>query len=182
MSDKPKFSYGEMVWCAEVRSTEKQVKCPDCFGMKYLRVMLGDDSVVTVDCPECERGYLGPQGTVTADDYAAVTEPHMITAIEYSDSDGEFRYGFYQRCGVEESRCFATQEEAVVRAAELQKEYEEREQKRFAAKEKPNRSWAWNATYHRGCLRRAQKYIEYHTKKLAMALEHKKEELVRPEH
>lgn len=172
----PKFSYGEMVWCAEVRPTEKQVKCPDCFGMKYLRVTLGDDSVVTVDCQECERGYLGPQGTVTAHDYAATVETRMVTGIE--TWDGEFRYSFYQRSSVEESRCFATQEEATVRAAELQTEDEERERQRFAAKDKPNRSWGWNATYHRGCLRRAEKEIEYHTKKLAMALEHKKAEKV----
>jgi hypothetical protein len=173
---KPKFSYGEMVWCAEVAPTETRLTCPDCFGKKYLRVILGDDSEVTIDCPGCERGYLGPQGVIMSHDYAATVTARVVMGMEVWD--GRFRYSFYQRSGVEESCCFATQEEASTRAVELQKEHEEQEQKRLDNKEKPNRTWAWNATYHRGCLRRANKDIEYHTKKLAMALEHKKAEVV----
>ena len=168
---KPKFSYAEAVWCAEVVPKETFLQCPDCFGKKFLRVILGDDSEVTVDCSLCERGYLGPQGLIISHDYAADIEMRVITSIEVRD--GEFHYGFYQRSGAERN-CFTSPDDAKIRASELQKEYEDREQARLAGRENPNRSWAWNVNYHRGSIRRAKKDIEYHTKKLAMALEYKK--------
>ena len=36
-------------------------------------------------------------------------------------------------------------------------------------KEQQHRSWAWNATYHRKCLKEALRQVEYHTAKLNVA-------------
>ena len=51
---------------------------------------------------------------------------------------------------------------------------EEKEELLVTSEYKDTRSWAWNATYHRGCIRQAEKDLEYHRAKLAVALEHKK--------
>ena len=36
-------------------------------------------------------------------------------------------------------------------------------------------TWAWNVTYHRGCIKRAESDLAYHAAKLAVAKENKEE-------
>jgi hypothetical protein len=57
----------------------------------------------------------------------------------------------------------------------MQAEKAAQEEHRLATREKPTRTWAWNATYHRGCIRKAEHDLEYHRSKLTVALIHKKE-------
>jgi hypothetical protein len=174
------FSLGDLVWVASVRWAQKQIRCPDCFGKRFLRVILGDDSQVTVECPECCRGYEGPQGVVGTYDYIASVEPEIVSGLEkdWRDEREVIVYRFNHHSGVVETDCFATKEEAEQRASVLAKEQAEQEAKRLASKEKPNKSWAWNATYHRGEIRRAERDLIYHRSKLEVALAHKKEESV----
>jgi hypothetical protein len=95
-----------------------------------------------------------------------------ILQVEYIDSrDGIVRYNYRDNYVV-----FADHLSAAKRAIDLLEEYQTKETERLAAKEQPKRTWAWNVRYHRGCLKEAQRQIEYHTSKLNAALTHAKEE------
>ena len=167
------YSIGDQVWYATAEITGNRVTCPDCFGKKFLTVILGDDSRVTVNCTGCEAGYEGSKGSIVSYDYKAVVQLSRVNAIEV-ESDG-VRYGLESCYRIAERDMFSSKFAAEVRAAELVKEHERAEKKRLAGKEKDTRSWAWNATYHRGCIKRAERELEYHRAKLDMALTHKKE-------
>ena len=51
-----KYKIGDHVWRAGFGSTDNYVTCPDCAGTKRLRVIMGDESVVSIAC----AGLLGP--------------------------------------------------------------------------------------------------------------------------
>jgi hypothetical protein len=46
---------------------------------------------------------------------------------------------------------------------------DQEEREKIGAKEKPTRTWAWNASYHRKEIKRCKESIEYHERKLAAA-------------
>jgi hypothetical protein len=163
------FNIGDTIYVATCTSVEKWLPCPDCHGKKFLTVILGDDSRVTIDCDSCTRGYLGPCGLICSYEY----EPAVDTLrVEYIDSrDGEIRYNYRDPDVV-----FGDPHAAEIRAAFLKEELTRAESARLEAKEQPKRTWAWNVRYHRGCLKEAQRQIEYHTSKLNAALTHAKEE------
>lgn len=159
------YKIGDLVYYASVQCTPKEIPCPDCLGNRYLTVTLGDKTLVTVDCPECERGWRGSLGTVTTYDYL----PHVdcLDIIGVEKEKGELFYhlpGYWRATEV-----FSTQDEAENRAKELVVEYTENEAKRLKTKEKPTKTWAWNATYHRSKIRQAEKDLIYHKSKLDVA-------------
>jgi hypothetical protein len=82
MNMTPKFNLGDHVWYAGISSGQKQIQCPDCFGKKFLTVILGDDSVVTVECPECRKGYYGSSGTILSYDYETSVELCRVEGVE----------------------------------------------------------------------------------------------------
>ena len=171
-----KFNIGDRVWFASVQWQQDWIICPDCLGKRFLTVILGDDSQVTVDCAGCQAGYDPPRGKVTV--YAYVPEVKQIKIDgrdERSNEPTEYRFNsFSGGCyTTKENQLFATEEEAKIEAERLKKESEENQEKQIAQKEKPARTWAWNATYHRGCIKRAEKDLVYHKAKLAAAETHK---------
>ncbi len=72
---------------------------------------------------------------------------------------------------VDERDIFNSEADAVDRARELADQLNADELERILKKDKDTRSWSWNATYHRRCIRDAQKQIDYHTRKLDVARE-----------
>ena len=46
---------GDTVWRATVKRSQVHVACPDCFGRRALRVILGDDSEVVIDAQRVQR-------------------------------------------------------------------------------------------------------------------------------
>lgn len=167
-----KFNIGDKVFRATMRSVEKFNTCPDCWGKKYLRVILGDDSEVTIDCAGCDLGYEPPRGYVTHRAYEPQVEGGKITGIEINENGVSYNLSGYI---VEEKNVSEVYEDALKQAAVLAAEYEESEKQRMLRKEKDARTWAWHATYHRGAIKRAQKDLEYHTAKLNVASKYKKE-------
>jgi hypothetical protein len=158
------FNIGDVVWIAVVTAVEKSTTCPDCFGKRFLKVILGNDSVVTVDCPECQRGCYGSQGEVRSHEYAPKVEEVTVTGVE---KEGErLRYRFFGHYNVNDCDVFANREGAEARMVVLAREKSSDDAKRFVSKEKPTRTWAYNATYHRGCIRRAERELAYHRSKL----------------
>lgn len=173
----PKFKIGDEVFVAGFENTETSIQCPDCFGKTKLTVILGDESKISIDCSACERGYLGPRGTIPQYIYKPVAHARVIDGIRDepnrfpSDEDERkveytFAGGYYS----EEAKVFATEEEAIQHSELLRKAHEDSENKRFLTKVKDGKSWAWNASYHRRCIRDIEKNLEWHQKKLGLAL------------
>jgi hypothetical protein len=176
MNMTPKFNLGEHVWYARIRWLSRQAQCPDCFGKRFLTVILGDDSQVTVECTGCREGCDPPRGTIQSHDFEI--DPHFssIKGIRKDIYEGKPRLEYtMEDCSVlYEENMFETLEEARLRSEVLLAEHREAEKLRLLKKEKDTRSWAWNASYHRGCIRNAERDLAYHKSKLAVALEYKK--------
>ena len=58
------YRIGDKVWTVERNHTGRWVQCPECFGTKFVTVILGDDSKLTVDCTTCGCGFNNPTGVV----------------------------------------------------------------------------------------------------------------------
>jgi hypothetical protein len=150
-----KYSMGQSVWYARVRGEDEQIPCPDCFGQRFLRVIMGDGSEVSVECTGCKSGYDIPKGTITKHISNAVEVRSLrITGMETGYEDGieivKYHLGITgcSYYSVAETECFDSSEEAEKRAIEIKAELMASEEKRLLQREKPKRSWAWNATYH----------------------------------
>lgn len=168
-----KFSIGDTVWRAHADRTEKWVTCPDCFGTKTLRVVLGDGTEHTMDCAGCAAGYNPPRGGVQSYDFTPRATNDVITEIRLGPGGVEYTFGGWI---FKESDVFPTYEEAMARAAELIIEREAEEKAAFLRKTNPNRSWAWHVHYHRDNIRQAERNLAFHTEKLNVARAKAKED------
>lgn len=166
-----KYEFGQQVWWATCQASENWETCPDCGGTGRLRVTFHDETQVSIDCRNCASGYDSPSGRVRW--FGRVPEARKITISGFEFTDGNASYhsffgqGSYYR--IEEDALFATEAEAMEHAEKLAAEHDAAERAKFLTKEKDAHSWAWNASYHRNCLKRAQKEAEYHTAKLNVA-------------
>jgi hypothetical protein len=138
---KPKYSIGEKVWLATTKMTRKFLPCPDCFGKLCLRVILGDDSEVTIPCCTCAEGYYPPTGTTKAYEFEPEVLLDTVRGIEVQH-DNKVEYSFANSCRVGEEGLFSLREEAEVRAIELTRQRKTQEEVQINRKCKPNRSWA----------------------------------------
>lgn len=164
---------GDQVWVATFETVDDSVECPDCCGKKHLAVIMGDDSRVTVACEGCKRGYEPPTGRVRFYRRIPMATLVEIHAIEQERIDGKERVRYRTNCQIIESdRCADTKEEAMKIAERIaEEETRENQARARTSKHDAKRSWAWNATYHRDCIRRAKKDLEYHSRQLDFANE-----------
>jgi len=162
-----KYNIGDKVWYAKTETKEKTVTCPDCFGQKALTVIKGDGSQVSIECEGCRRGYEGSQGYVTFYEWCASACLVVIERVEETAIKTE--YGFWNCYSGESDRFFDTKEEAEKKSLELSEEHNQYELDKINQKEKHNRTWSWNAHYHRDCIKRAERDLAYHTAKLSVA-------------
>ena len=163
-----RFQMGDQAWRASFDSTPAYVQCPDCCGSGRLRVIMGDDQEVSIDCQNCTRGYHGPQGVLQVYERTPRAEPVTITGMEM-DAD-KIVYRTSTSRTVDDADLFADEHQAVARAQEIGDQLGAEERARIANKEKDTRSWAWNASYHRKAIKEAERQIAYHTSKLAVAV------------
>jgi len=169
-----KFNIGDKVWVAFSGQFSTWITCPHCFGKKFLTVILGDDSRVTIDCAGCQLGYDPPMGSIQEYQFQAKVQEFTIERVEIAN--GAPKYNYY-----DEENVFATKEEAEARAEGFREAHERDEKNRLERlKENQKRNWAWNATYHRRELKEALRKVEYHTAKLNVAKAHVKEETKTP--
>ncbi len=159
------FNIGDKVWLAQSRTEECSEVCPECLGKRYITVTLGDESVHTVDCAACDHGWRGSTGQIEGVKHSIRVMEREITGVRVDN--GKAEYSVDNCYGSED--VYATKEEAEARAAELVAERNKEEHRRMHAKENDHRSWAWNATYHRGRIRQFEKDLEYHKSKLDVA-------------
>ena len=159
------FAIGAVVYLAEFAPmTEVWVECPDCAGKKYLRVILGNDEEVTIDCV-CYRGKVAQW------EPKAEAVVHTVRGLETMEgADGiQIRYKFSGGRVVDSRDVFATDPEAMIRAEERGEKYAAAQNKRELAKEKDHKTWAWHVHYHRREVKRAKGELERHEAKLDVA-------------
>ena len=166
-----KYEVGQHAWWATCQTQEHFETCPDCGGTGRLRVTFHDETQVSIECRNCSAGYDPPTGRVKW--YGRIPEAKMITISGFEFTDGKASYhaslgpSSYYR--IEEAELFLTEDAAKARADELAAQHDAAERARIMTREKDTKSWAWNASYHRRCIKDAEKTIAYHTAKLAVA-------------
>lgn len=164
----PKFQISSQAWLATFESSEAYVTCPDCGGTGRIRAILYDDTIVSIPCEGCTRGYDPPTGTVPVYDRTARAE--LVTVIGLTvETDGKLEYRTTGRWCVPEEDLFETEAGALEAARAMAARMDEEQRARVSAKEMPLKSWAWHVHYHRDCIRRAEKDIAYHSAKLNAA-------------
>lgn len=166
-----KFNIGDIVWVASAAPVETWVPCPHCFGKKSLTVIFGDGSQASIDCAGCSQGYESPKGVVVLHEYKARVEPNTITGMDARQHNGKMEVTYWSGCGgFNEENAFGSIEDAQKRANTLIDEKQAEEKIAFEQrKERHDKTWSWNATYHRQRIKEAQKALEYHTAKLNVA-------------
>lgn len=157
-----RFKIGDLVWWARFDSKEACLECPDCAGTGRLRVIMGDDTIVSIECEGCRRGYQPATGYLKIYERTARAQTAIVTGAEIDGDKVEWRLSESYR--VSDDCLFDNEQDCLARAQQLAAEYDQRERDQISKKEKPTRSWGWNAR-----IKEAERQIEYHTKKLSVA-------------
>lgn len=161
-----KYEIGQMVWKASWDAHDAHVTCPDCGGTGRLRVTFHDETQVSIECRNCQSGYDQPTGRVRVYDRQPKAQLVTITGVEINGTETRWRSDCYI---IDEDVLFADQESALAKARAMCADLDQKDRDKVFQKEKDTRTWAWNASYHRKCLKDAQRNIEYHSAKLAVA-------------
>lgn len=162
-----KYQIGQALWWGSFEMEAIHITCPDCGGTGRLRVTFHDETQVSIDCRNCCCGYDPPRGYLVVYERKPRARLSTVTGVEVN-ADGA-RYHTNDCYIVEEKDLFENKADAELSAQTKADQATKDERERIANKEKPTRTWAFNASYHRQCIKRAQKDIEYHTAKLAVA-------------
>jgi hypothetical protein len=178
---KTMFALGDKVFKANYGRHEKWVVCPDCFGSKHVKVVLGDGTEIVIECGGCDPGGYQPStGRIRQYEYSTEVKEYTVTGISTGARDGvryelnNFGGGSYYTGDGDE--VFGTREEAYADGEKKRLEHESEENKRWMAKTKNHRSWSWNATYHRNCIKDLERQIEHHRRKVQICAAKAKEE------
>lgn len=166
---KPAFGIGDTVFMADYARRERRITCPDCLGSKRVRVILADDTEVSIECGGCDPGgYRPSQGFILQWDYEVTTRKHIVSGVtvgfskpvEYrlDESDGRCYLG-------SESTVFGTVEEAIAYGETLREDHESARNKEALSKTRGEKSWKWNAAYHRQQATRCRTELAYHEAK-----------------
>ena len=169
------YKLGDKVFVAFLKSHEKWVTCPHCFGKRALTVILGDDSQVSIDCDCCRYGFEGSKGYLKSWGWVSGVKESTITKVEQEWPE-KIEYGVDGGYRVDQDKVFDTQVAAEIRAQELIIEQDKKELHCIQVKERVDRNWAWNVRYHRERIKQSEKDLEYHRAKLAVAQTHVKED------
>ena len=181
------FEIGDTIYVARTGRSQVARTCPECLGSGRLRVILGDESEVSIFCECCKQdGYADcwrqqSCGQQMVWEFVAKAEPIIVAGVEVKTTADEtevtYRYN-WSECGGNlcyGKDAFATKEEALARATEIKAEHEADELQRLGRKEKQHQTWARNVAYHRQCIRKAQKDLDYHAAKLNAVPNNRKE-------
>lgn len=162
-----RFNIGDTVYWATYQRREEWIPCPDCGGTRRVRVILHDNDEHSIDCATCSRGYEPPTGKIVTYEYSKSVSKGNIMGVDMAAGRTDWRVSPHYI--VKDAEVFTTKEEALDRAEVLAVEANEEEQRRLALKEKPTRSWAWNASYHRREIKECERRLAYHESKLSVA-------------
>lgn len=177
---KPKYEIGqEIFWASFSAHKSDYVTCPDCGGTGRLRVTFHDETTVSIPCANCSRGYEEPTGRIHVYCRKGEAKKARISGMEVDGDKVEYRAEYhasdddgrvYRGCNIiKEGDVFLSEAEAQAKADQMAVDYDAEERAKIFKKEKDQRSWAWNASYHRKQIKDAERSLEHHKKKLAHA-------------
>lgn len=167
------FKVGDKVYLAICGNEQIKITCPCCFGVRKVKVILGNDEIVEVLCEACGLGFEGPRGFINEYKWISKVEPSVISEIAGSNTIYGFKIDSIY-CGHSEDKryfsdtdnIFYTEEEATRRCLERIAEYEkEVEQKLKWSKEKANKSYAWHVRSHLKSARDAERRLKWHSER-----------------
>lgn len=161
------YNIGDQVWCACTGTKEKSKPCPECFGKKYLTVILGDDSQVTIPCAGCAAGFDPSKGYVTYFEYSIDVFLGSIEKVEIER--GGVSYSMSNHYYFKDDEVFETKEEAEVKAKEKADKFTKQELARIHRKDIRYHTWSWHVHYHRKQIRDCEETLKYAKKNLDAA-------------
>lgn len=162
-----KYEIGQGLYWATWDTSPKHVVCPDCGGTGRLRVTFHDETQVSIDCRNCAAGYDPPSGKVKIYERIPRARFVIVTGVEITEK--ETRWHTSESYIVPESELFGDEVFCMAYAQIKAREADKAELDKVLTKEKDTRTWAWNASYHRRCIKDAEKQIAYHMAKLNVA-------------
>lgn len=167
-----KYNLGDTVyWVESSAYYQKQIPCPMCFGKCYVTIILGDDSQEKIECGFCQRGCDRPSGYATTWEPFAKVCSGVITGLSTKDGN---RYEVGYRT-INEHEIYTEAEAQLVCQTKLKEETERAAfwfgESFVTAKKKQ----VWSAGYHRECIKREKRTIEWHELRLGMIKESKNE-------
>ena len=171
-----KYEIGQQVWWASFESIEAFITCPDCGGGGHIRCILFDETELFVECEGCRSGYNPPTGQIQL--YERTPHAVLVAITGFEVSADKIEYRTNNSYIVPADDLFDTEAEAFTRAEDKARDADVAERERVNRKEKPTHTWAWHVTYHRRCIREAEKAIVYHTSKLNVARAKAKEQVI----
>jgi hypothetical protein len=162
------FDIGDRVWVASWEKDKRWETCPHCLGKKYLTIIMGDESRVSIDCVCCTDQWRS-SGQIAVYDYIPKTAEIIIEGYEVSKERGGGRKIHYSSGCHGYDNVFGTQEEAQGYAlAKIEQQKEEDDRRLNCIKDQSEKTWA-SATHHLERIKEFEKQIEYHKTKLAVA-------------
>lgn len=166
-----RFKIGDTAWWPHWTTSESFVTCPDCGGTGRIRVTFHDETTASITCGNCAPGYDPPTGRVRVYDRKPHTEQVYLNGVEIGPESTRWRLGHSDNCYsvVPDEELFLDEAESLAYAIKKCAELDEQDRKKVFTKEKDTRSWAWNASYHRRGIKEAERQLEYHRSKLAVA-------------
>lgn len=174
------FNIGDKVFTANYGKHEKLVTCPDCLGSKRVKVVLGDGTEVLIGCGGCDPGGYEPStGYIRQYDCFVKSEQHTVTGVKVTKDAVEYdldNFGSGSYYTGNNLTVFATELEALACGELDRRNYEDEENKRLMAKTKDHKSWAWNSSYHRKCIKDLERQLAYHHSKVEVCKKHVKDD------
>jgi len=170
-----RFSIGDKVFTATYSRKETRITCPDCGGSKRVKVTLFDGTEILIACGGCDPGGFEPsRGFIKKYKFQVVVAQRTVTGIRESMQSLEYEVdGTNCHCYIMKSEAvFETEQEAVAYGESQKETTQAEENKRFLAKTKNEKSWAWNYSHHMKCLAAAESNVLYHKSKVEICKAH----------
>lgn len=160
---KAKFEIGDKILIPSFKRHERRITCPDCAGNRFLTVIMGDKTEITIKCENCGPGYEPPSGYIKTFEFEGKIIEATITGLEINSERVRYHVGSPNcyRC-FNEDQVTDDYDEATIIVARLEDEHKLAEQSRLQQKVKAHRSWGFSASYHKREMKRHQKDFEYH--------------------
>jgi hypothetical protein len=183
----PKFKIDDLVYIPSFDVEENNIVCLECYGKKYLTVILGNGEQVTIDCVACASGFDNPTGYVKVYDHIPKVKSASIVGINISKDNVSYNISldssnskgdFYSYTTVaEENELFSIREMAEIESIKMSADWKTKEEIRLLNnKEHNKRDWSWHVHYYRSKIREAEKDLIRYKAKLEVAKNKTKEE------
>lgn len=166
---KAPFEIGQTVYRSDFDRRERRIVCPDCLGSKRVKVVLADETEISIECGGCDPGGCEPsRGYLLQWDYAVQTRKHTVSTVT-TKAEGPTEYRLDLSNGRayigDDTNTFGTEEEALAYGETLRAKAEDEANTRALAKTRDEKSWKWNYAYHKRAAEQARRDLAWHEAK-----------------